>query len=114
MYKLTNKISIQVDIFQLAYFCWVMSKTQNGKKALLLWAQKILQDYPNVDMKDFSLSWRDGIAFLGILHFYLGEEKVPGVNQLKPHTNERENLNRAFGISTKLGIDQFMDTEGLS
>lgn len=56
-----------------------MKKTATGKNALLLWAKKVLENYPNVDMKDFSLSWRDGIAFLGILAEFLGEKKVPGM-----------------------------------
>ena len=56
-----------------------------------------------------SVSWRDGLAFLGILHHFCGENKVPGFKDLKPKTNEKENLERAFKIAKELGIEQFMD-----
>lgn len=34
-----------------------------GRAALLLWAQKTTEGYKGVDVKDFSLSWKNGLGF---------------------------------------------------
>ena len=40
----------------------------SAREALLLWSRRTVEGYPAVHIKDFSASWRDGKAFLAILH----------------------------------------------
>jgi hypothetical protein len=35
---------------------------------LLMWARQQCQDYPGIYIEDFTSSWRNGRAFLAILH----------------------------------------------
>jgi hypothetical protein len=39
-----------------------------AKEALKLWVDKHLEDYNGIDVNDFAHSWKDGKAFLAILH----------------------------------------------
>jgi hypothetical protein len=41
-----------------------------GKAALLAWAQRAVEGYPDVVVRDFSASWRSGLAFCAILNRY--------------------------------------------
>lgn len=89
------------------------SKVTSGKQALIAWAKNSCKAYSNVKIEDLSMSWRDGIAFLALLHHFLGQDIVGDISELKPHTNERENLDRAFKIAEKYNIEQFMSTDDI-
>ena len=43
-------------------------KEHSAKEALMLWVQRNLEGYPGIVVKDFTHSWRDGKAFIAILH----------------------------------------------
>jgi hypothetical protein len=42
--------------------------SSNYRHMLLVWAREHCQDYPGVYINDFTHSWRNGRAFLVILH----------------------------------------------
>jgi len=41
-----------------------------AKEGLLLWCQQVTKDYDNVDVKNFSTSFKDGLAFNAIIHHF--------------------------------------------
>lgn len=42
----------------------------SARDALLQWAQDVTRGYPGVNVRNFTSSWRDGLAFNAILHRY--------------------------------------------
>ena len=79
----------------------------SGTDALLVWSQKIGQDY-GVEIKNFTTSWKDGLAFCAIVdHYHPGEINF---STLKPE-NAIENLELAFSIAETDGIARLLEPE---
>ena len=79
------------------------------KEVLLKWAQMTTDSYPNVYVKDFTNSWKDGLAFLAILH-----RNNPQSLNFRDKLNRpaRENLELAFSIYEKdFNICRLLDPE---
>merc|ERR1719285_323243 len=82
-----------------------------AKEGLLLWCQRKTAPYKNVNIQNFHLSWRDGLAFCALIHRHrpdlLDYSKLSKDNPL-------ENLNLAFDIAEKyLDIPRMLDAEDL-
>lgn len=70
----------------------------------------ISQDYTGVDIRNFTTSWSDGLAFNALLHKFRPELfDYDSISRKLPHAR----LEHAFRMAEKnLGIDRLLDPEG--
>ncbi|XP_060117529.1 nesprin-2 [Heteronotia binoei] len=84
---------------------WKMS----AKKALLLWAKEQCATCGSVSIADFKSSWRNGLAFLAIIHAMRPD--LVDMEKAKGRSN-KENLKDAFQIAEKeLNIPRLLEPE---
>ncbi|XP_050732395.1 spectrin beta chain-like isoform X2 [Eriocheir sinensis] len=86
-------------------------ETKSAKDALLLWCQMKTAGYHNVNIRNFTTSWRDGLAFNAIIH-----KHRPDLVQYEKlsRSNPIHNLNNAFNIAeNKLGLTKLLDAEDI-
>jgi len=81
------------------------------KQSLLLWVQNKTASNSYVNVKDFSRSWADGMAFAALVsHFCPG--KIP-IDKLTPETR-RENFERAFKVADEdFGVYPLLDVNDM-
>ncbi|RLN69077.1 hypothetical protein BBJ29_000712 [Phytophthora kernoviae] len=84
----------------------------SGKDGLLLWVNRSLADYPTVQVKNFSSSWSDGMAFCALIHRYAPTLiDFASLNPKDPQTN----VKRAFDIAReKFRIPQLLEVENVA
>jgi len=76
--------------------------TRSAKDALLLWCQMKTAGYHNVNVRNFTTSWRDGLAFNAIIHKHRADliqyEKLSKSNAMYNLNNSFEVAHREFGL----------------
>ncbi|CAG5119810.1 unnamed protein product, partial [Candidula unifasciata] len=87
-------------------------ETKSAKDALLLWCQMKTAGYPNVNVRNFTTSWRDGLAFNALIHKHRPDlihyEKLQ-------KSNAMHNLQNAFTVAEeKLGLASLLDPEDVN
>lgn len=84
----------------------------SGKDGLLLWVNRSLADYPTVEVKNFSSSWSDGMAFCALIHRYA--PTLLDFNALNPK-DAHANVKLAFDIAReKFRIPQLLEVENVA
>ncbi|XP_049457260.1 spectrin beta chain, non-erythrocytic 1 isoform X2 [Epinephelus fuscoguttatus] len=85
---------------------------KSAKDALLLWCQMKTAGYPNVNIHNFSTSWRDGMAFNALIHKHRPD--LIDFDKLKK-SNAHYNLQNAFNLAEQhLGLTKLLDPEDIS
>lgn len=80
------------------------------KAALLHWCQKMTDGHAHVDIKNFSSSWNDGMAFCALFHHFLPSQI--DYDSLDPKARE-ENFTIAFREGEKAGVTPLLDVEDM-
>merc|ERR1712130_85522 len=83
----------------------------SAKEGLLLWCQRKTEPYDNVDVKDFSGSFQDGLAFCALIHRHR-----PDLIDYDKLTSEDKlgNLNLAFDVAKEhLDVPRLLDAEDI-
>lgn len=81
----------------------------SAKEGLLLWCQRKTACYKEVEVRDFSASWNDGLAFCALLDIHRPD--LIDYEALDK-TKHRENMQMAFDIAEKeIGIPTLLDVE---
>jgi len=75
---------------------------------LLEWAKKQLSGYTNVKVTNFTTSWRNGLAFCGLIHSFYPD--LIAYDTLTQH-DIKHNCKLAFEAGEKLGITQLIEPE---
>ncbi|KAK0173670.1 hypothetical protein PV328_006832 [Microctonus aethiopoides] len=85
------------------------SEKKSAKDALLLWCQRKTNGYPDVNIQDFTGSWRSGLGFNALIHAHRPDLVVWSELQQSKHI---DNLNYAFDVAnSELGIPRLLDAE---
>jgi len=85
---------------------------RSAKDALLLWCQIKTADYANVNVRNFTTSWRDGLAFNALIHKHRPD--LIQYSQLQKQ-NVNYNLNNAFTVAErKLNISRLLEPEDVN
>ncbi|XP_077336383.1 LOW QUALITY PROTEIN: alpha-actinin-4 [Lithobates pipiens] len=83
----------------------------SAKEGLLLWCQRKTAPYKNVNVQNFHISWKDGLAFNALIHRHRPELiEYDKLRKDDPVTN----LNNAFEVAEKyLDIPKMLDAEDI-
>lgn len=82
-----------------------------AKEGLLLWCQRKTAPYKNVNVQNFHLSFKDGLAFCALIHRHRPD--LIDYHKLSKD-NPLENLNTAFDVAEKyLDIPRMLDPDAL-
>lgn len=88
-----------------------LQQTNLEKKTLLTWCRQNSQKYPSVDIKNFTTSWSNGLAFNAILHkwkFHLFDFN----NIARKYSNAR--LDHAFRLAQEQDIKRLLDLKDVN
>uniref|UniRef100_A0A8K9UKY4 Actinin alpha 3b n=1 Tax=Oncorhynchus mykiss TaxID=8022 RepID=A0A8K9UKY4_ONCMY len=82
----------------------------SAKEGLLLWCQRKTAPYRNVNVQNFHISWKDGLALCALIHRHRPD--LIDYSKLKKD-DPIGNLNTAFEVAEKyLDIPKMLDAEG--
>lgn len=82
------------------------------REELLEWVKSVTRDYDNISVRNFTTSWKDGLAFNAIIHAF--RPALIDYNNLV-ESEHLYNLNNAFRVADqKLSIPRLLDAEDVA
>ncbi|XP_064529827.1 plectin isoform X16 [Pseudopipra pipra] len=85
------------------------SEDMTAKEKLLLWSQRMVEDYQGLRCDNFTTSWRDGRLFNAIIHRH--KPMLIDMSRVYRQSN-LENLDQAFTVAERdLGVTRLLDPE---
>jgi len=75
---------------------------------LMQWIQNCTHTHKNVDINNFTTSWKNGMAFCALIHHH--DTSLFDYDSLNPN-NAHANLKLAFDCAEKMGIPRLMEPE---
>lgn len=88
-----------------------MPVERKGVRALQIWCRRVTEDYENVNILDFSHSWKDGLGFCAIIHHFR-----PNLIDFESLSSENiyENNELAFTVAEEqLGIPSLLEAKDM-
>ncbi|XP_026816637.1 EH domain-binding protein 1 isoform X3 [Rhopalosiphum maidis] len=82
------------------------TETTTPGQDLLEWCKDITKGYPGVKVTNLTTSWRNGLAFCAIIHYFRPD--ILEFDALKPH-DIRGNCKAAFDAGEQLGISRVIE-----
>lgn len=82
---------------------------EGPKKSLLSWVSKAIPSNLGIEVKDFGASWRDGLAFMGLINAI--DENLIDIENYRNASN-KSRLHTSFNVAeTELGIPRLLDPD---
>ena len=81
----------------------------SAKDALLAWAQRATAGYPGVAVRNFTSSWRDGLAFNAVIHRY--RPRAINWRSLGSQTPKARLENAFAAAEREFGVTPLLDPE---
>ncbi|CAH8650544.1 unnamed protein product [Schistosoma intercalatum] len=89
-----------------------LSMDNAAKQTLLSWCRAVTANYPGVYIKDFTESWKDGRAFLALIHRYRPD--LIDFRQVD-RQSARENLDLTFDLAEReLEVTRLFDSDDIA
>ena len=86
----------------------INAEGMTAKEGLLLWCQRKTACYDEVEVRDFSSSWNDGLAFCALLDIHRPDLIDFDSLDKKDH---RGNMQLAFDVASEIGIPDLLDVD---
>ncbi|KAJ7990853.1 hypothetical protein DPEC_G00291220 [Dallia pectoralis] len=90
------RFQIQDIVVEMGQVDGTQRESRTAKDALLLWCQMKTAGYPNVNITNFTTSWKDGMAFNALIHKHRPD--LVDYGGLK-RSNPPHNLHNAFTVA---------------
>ncbi|KAJ8405125.1 hypothetical protein AAFF_G00330460 [Aldrovandia affinis] len=84
----------------------VLGGRPNASQSLLVWCREVTKNYRGVKITNFTTSWRNGLAFCGLLHHFRPD--YIDYKSLNPQ-DIKENNKKAYDGFASLGISRLLE-----
>lgn len=84
----------------------VLGRLPNASQSLLAWCKEVTKTYRGVKITNFTTSWRNGLAFCAILHYFRPD--LIDYKSLNPQ-DIKENNKKAYDGFASLGISRLLE-----